>query len=164
MFSDNIDGNGSYSPFHLTVENPSTGNKYRAYYLDMRNPNPIHVSIFPNVMSLNNLAHQISDSGYYIECGKTRSTDEPVSDSWYTMIMCIKAVNPRGRDQFIDFCQDFTESIKVFLFPRAPSPPHRISSSPRKFYELCEGDGRYSESDSSRKRFFDGAHWSYQIS
>tara|TARA_B100001540_G_C15815491_1_gene647047 strand:- start:703 stop:1944 length:1242 start_codon:yes stop_codon:yes gene_type:complete len=146
MFSDLNESkgyNGCCSPFHLTINNPKT----RAYIN------------FEYSENLDSLADAIDATGYYIKTGKTRSTDEPISDSWSDILMNIDEYGITYRDRFKKFCDDLRDYIKrknpgdsdfyLVRFDRHPrhrDSPHessdrRVRSPGRRFTGYDEGTG-----------------------
>lgn len=158
MFSDLNESKGykgCCSPFHLTINNPKT----RAYIN------------FEYSENLDCLADAIDATGYYIKYGKTRSTDEPVSDSWTEILRNIDRYGATYRDTFKDFCdrlreyiirENSRESSDFYRHARSPGRPssdRRVRSptrdrSPRRL----EGNSGYRRSGRSRspRRGFSG--------
>ena len=146
MFSDLNESKSYYgccSPFHLTINNPKT----RAYIN------------FEYTENIDSLADAIQATGCYILTNKTRTTDEPISDSWSNILMNIEEYGRTYRDTFKTFCDNLKDyikrenpgysdfdSVRFDRDPRHRGSPHessdrRVRSPGRRFTGHDEGTG-----------------------
>jgi hypothetical protein len=104
MFSDLNESKGYYgccSPVHLTINKPK---KTRAYIS------------FEYTENIDSLADAIEATGCYILTNKTRTTDEPISDSWSDILMNIDEYGRTYRDTFKRFC----DNLKDYIITKNP--------------------------------------------